>query len=150
MNRIQGISNEFIPAIVKLDELDAVVSVADGDAILMAQKLAESLGLAVGISSGANFLGAVMIEQAMGRGAAVVTVLSGDNKKYLSTGLLRSETVKPGFLSPQVELLGFGAFKRFRHTCCDPVDCLAAVGPTPQVEMPQLPTYPRRLGRPVR
>ena len=35
-HRIQGISDEFIPAIVSLDELDRVVDVWDGDAILMA------------------------------------------------------------------------------------------------------------------
>jgi len=56
-HRIQGISDEFIPAIVKLDELDEVVAVDDGDAIIMAQRLASELGIAVGISSGANFLG---------------------------------------------------------------------------------------------
>jgi len=53
-HRIQGVSDEFIPDIVKLDELDEIVSVSDGDAILMAQCLAHH-GLAVGISSGANF-----------------------------------------------------------------------------------------------
>jgi cysteine synthase A len=146
-HRIQGISDEFIPAIVKLDELDSVVSVADGDAILMAQKLAEGLGLAVGISSGANFLGAVLVGQAMGRDAVAVTVLPDDNKKYLSTDLLRSEAAKPGFLSPRVELLGFGAFKRVCHTCCDPVDCLEAAGVASHVEMPHLPACPRRLDR---
>ena len=35
-HRIQGISDEFIPAIVKLDKLDKIVSVSDGDSILMA------------------------------------------------------------------------------------------------------------------
>ena len=52
-HRIQGISDEFIPAIVKLDRLDEVIQASDGDSILMAQKLAKQLGLAVGISSGA-------------------------------------------------------------------------------------------------
>src|ERR1700744_2490369 len=50
-HRIQGISDEFIPTIVKLDELDEIVQASDGDAIIMAQKLARELGLAVGISS---------------------------------------------------------------------------------------------------
>jgi cysteine synthase A len=148
-HRIQGISDEFIPDIVKLDELDRVISVPDGDAILMAQKLAQGLGLAVGISSGANFLGAVLAAQVLGRDAVAVTVLPDDNKKYLSTDLLGSETVKPGFLSPQIELTGFGAFKRVCHTCCDPVDCLEAAGPAPRVEMPPLPPCPRRPNRPL-
>ena len=58
-HRIQGISDEFIPAIVDLEKLDTIVEVIDGDAIIMAQQLAEILGIGVGISSGANFLGAL-------------------------------------------------------------------------------------------
>lgn len=42
-HRIQGISDEFIPSILELNQLDSVVSVHDGDAILMAQKLAAGL-----------------------------------------------------------------------------------------------------------
>ncbi len=74
-HRIQGISDEFIPAIVKLDELDTVVQASDGDAILMAQKLAKQLGLAVGISSGANVIGAIKIKEKLGDDAVVVTIL---------------------------------------------------------------------------
>ena len=58
-HRIQGISDEFVPALIRLDELDDIVDVWDGDAILMAQQLCQRLGLAVGISSGANILGAI-------------------------------------------------------------------------------------------
>ncbi|MGO1470620.1 MAG: hypothetical protein ACTHW2_11405 [Tissierella sp.] len=54
-HRIQGVSDEFIPEIVKLDSLDEIISVDDGDSIVMAQKLASDLGLGVGISSGAIF-----------------------------------------------------------------------------------------------
>jgi cysteine synthase A len=122
-HRIQGISDEFIPSIVALDQLDEVVSVHDGDAILMAQKLAAQLGLAVGISSGANFIGALMVQNALGRDAIVVTIFPDDNKKYLSTDLLREEPVDVGYLSPDVELKGFEALKRVCHTCCDMYDC---------------------------
>ncbi|MCP4214924.1 MAG: PLP-dependent cysteine synthase family protein, partial [bacterium] len=84
-HRIQGISDEFIPAIVSLDELDPVIAVDDGDAIIMAQKLANRLGIGVGISSGANFLGALQIHEELGDDAVVVTVFPDSNKKYLST-----------------------------------------------------------------
>ena len=47
-HRIQGISDEFIPPIVHLEDLDSVVAVDDGDAIRMAQNLALYLGLGVG------------------------------------------------------------------------------------------------------
>jgi cysteine synthase A len=115
-HRIQGVSDEFIPAIVKLDELDAVIDVHDGDAILMAQQLAHH-GLAVGISSGANLLGALMVQDMLGPESIVVTVFPDSNKKYLSTDLLRSEPVKPGYLSPRIEVTGFRAFMRACAFC---------------------------------
>ena len=107
-HRIQGISDEFIPAIVKLDALDAIVSANDGDAILMAQGLAQR-GLALGISSGANFIGALKVQNELGPDAVVVTIFCDSNKKYLSTDLLRSEPVRDGYLSPDVEIVGFRA-----------------------------------------
>ena len=118
-HRIQGISDEFIPAILQLSELDSVVSVGDGDAILMAQKLAASLGLAVGISSGANFLGALMVQDELGPDAVVSTVFPDDNKKYLSTDLLRDEPIRDGYLSSEIQLLSYEAFRRVCHTCLD-------------------------------
>ncbi|MFZ1614284.1 MAG: cysteine synthase family protein [Holophaga sp.] len=115
-HRIQGISDEFIPAIVKLDQLDAIVSVDDGDAILMAQKLAR-LGLGVGISSGANFLAALMAQEKLGSDAVVVTIFCDDNKKYLSTDLMRDEPSKPGFLSSEIELVSFDSANRVCEVC---------------------------------
>lgn len=123
-HRIQGISDEFIPRIVDLDFLDGVVQVDDGDAILMAQKLAAELGLGVGISSGANFLAALELQKEMGDQAVVVTVFPDSNKKYLSTDLLRDEPVRSGSVLPEVRLLGFDAYKRVCQTCCDPDDCI--------------------------
>jgi len=111
-HRIQGISDEFVPEILKLAELDRVIAVHDGDAILMAQKLAQELGLALGISSGANFLGALLVQEELGADAVVVTVFCDSNKKYLSTDLVREEPVRPGYLAPEVELLEFEAIAR--------------------------------------
>jgi cysteine synthase A len=115
-HRIQGISDEFIPAIVQLDQLDAVLSVDDGDAVLMAQKLA-ARGLGVGISSGANFLAALQAQDRLGPDATVVTIFSDSNKKYLSTDLMKEEPVKEGFLSSEVELLGLGHSIRVCDLC---------------------------------
>jgi len=144
-HRIQGISDEFIPPVVNLSVLNEIICVDDGDAIIMAQKLARELGLAVGISSGANFLGALIAQDWLGREAVVVTVLPDDNKKYLSTDLLGQEPVKDGFLSPQVKLLDFDASKRVCHLCCDPEDCREAVWmKEPNEEDLVLPACPRR------
>jgi len=148
-HRIQGISDEFIPPIVNLNSLDGVVAIDDGDSILMAQKLAAELGLGVGISSGANFLGALQIQNEMGRDAVVVTVFSDDNKKYLSTDLLRSEPVKDGFLTPDIKLLGVHAFKRVCQTCCNPAECQDLIFPDVSETGP-LPDCPKRSpGSPI-
>jgi len=86
-----GISDEFVPAILQLDDLDPMIAVCDGDCILMAPRLAAELGIAVGISSGANFLADVRAQDEPGDDAVVATVFADDNKKYLSTDLLRYE-----------------------------------------------------------
>lgn len=121
-HRIQGISDEFIPAIVQLDELDAVLAVDDGDAILMAQALAQELGLAVGISSGANFLAAVAAQDALGADAVVATIFCDSNKKYLSTDLLREEPVLPNHRAPHIQLHAVTAMNRVCGSCVDPDD----------------------------
>ena len=116
-HRIQGISDEFIPAIVDLQSLDEVIAVSDGDSILMAQKLAAHLGLAVGISSGCNFLAALIAQDKLGPDAVVVTVFADDNKKYLSTDLMHSEAVIPEYMAPEIELRGLRALPRLCQFC---------------------------------
>jgi len=104
-HRIQGISDEFIPEIVDLKALDKIVRVSDGDAILMAQMVTSDLGMSVGISSGANLAGAIMLQQEIGGNPPVITIFLDDNKKYLSTDLFRTEPVKDGYISPDVRLI---------------------------------------------
>ncbi len=104
-----------------LDFLDEVLAVADGDAILMAQRLARQLGLAVGISSGANFLAALKAQERLGPAAVVTTVFADSNKKYLSTDLMAEEPERKGYLSPEVELVGVRAVGRVCSMCAEPV-----------------------------
>ncbi|MFC2114559.1 PLP-dependent cysteine synthase family protein [Bacteroidota bacterium] len=141
-HRIQGISDEFIPSILKLDSLEEVISVNDGDAIIMAQKLARELGIGVGISSGANLLGALKVQDKLGKDSIVVTVFPDDNKKYLSTDLLREEAVGEDFISTHVKLLNFKGHKRVCHTCCDPEECVEKEYSTEDIV--KLPYCPRR------
>ena len=89
-----------------------MISDVDSDSILMAQKLAAELGLAVGISSGANFLGALIAMEKLGKEAIVTTVFADDNKKYLSTDLVREQPAKPEYLSPDVRLFGYQTIGR--------------------------------------
>ena len=83
-HRIEGIGDDFLPALMNPEQVDGVVTVDDGDAIIMAQRLARELGLGVGISSGANFLASVRTE-----GENIVTIFADDFKKYLSTDLAK-------------------------------------------------------------
>ncbi len=118
-HRIQGISDEFVPSIVKLAELDSIVDVWDGDAILATQKLGR-VGLALGISSGANFLGADKLIDELGNDAVVATILCDSNKKYLSTDLYRNEPVRAEYAAPHIEILGWRAIgcEAYCGACC--------------------------------
>jgi cysteine synthase A len=120
-HRIQGISDEFIPALVDLSSLDDIIAIPDGDSILMAQKLASALGLAVGISSGCNFLAALKVQESLGPGSVVVTVFPDDNRKYLSTDLMAEEQVLESYLAPGVQLLGLTTGPRSCAFCERPM-----------------------------
>lgn len=85
-HRIEGIGDSFIPKIVDLQSLSPILRINDSDAINIARQI-NSLGLSVGISSGANVFGALKISQESKKGISVGTVLCDDNKKYLSTDL---------------------------------------------------------------
>ena len=67
--------------------VDDIVSVSSEDAINMSRQLAKDEALAVGISSGANVVGAIEIADKLGEGKAVVTVLPDTGERYLSTQL---------------------------------------------------------------
>lgn len=110
-HRIYGISDEFIPSIVKLNQLDRVVSVDDGDSIIMARMLSEQLGIGVGVSSGANFLGSVIAQEHLGGESVVVTVFADDNKKYLSTDYSVPQPPKEGYLTNDIRLLDVVAYR---------------------------------------
>ena len=104
-HRIQGIGDGFVPNIVKLNELDDIIVVNDIDSVLMAQKLAK-VGLGVGISSGANFLGCIKAKEIYGD-CVSVSVFADDSKKYLSTDLMQDLPSEERYLSNYVEILGF-------------------------------------------
>ena len=119
-HRIQGISDEFIPPILDLAAMNEVIAVPDGDAIIMAQKLASQLGLGVGISSGCNFLAALRVQEQLGPDSVVVTIFADDNKKYLSSALLSEEPDRIDYLAPHINLVGLSAMGPV-CSFCEPV-----------------------------
>ena len=100
-HKIEGIGDDFIPALVDQSLIDQVVLINDDDAVNMSRLLAKKLGLGVGISSGANFLASIL-----SGGKCVATVFADDFKKYLSTDLAKQIDGNPRFLSNQIELIG--------------------------------------------
>lgn len=103
-HKIEGIGDDFIPDLLNKEEINKIFLINDDDAINMARKLGKELGLAVGISSGANFLGAVLANE--NKNEAVVTVFADDNKKYLSTDL--SKPINNSlFLSNKIKLIKY-------------------------------------------
>ena len=89
---------------LQLSELDGVISVDDGDAIIAAQMLSRQLGIGVGISSGANLIGAIMAAERLDGSPVVVTVFSDDNKKYLSTDYAENEPMKDSYYTKDLVL----------------------------------------------
>lgn len=104
-HKIEGIGDEFIPDLFDMKQIDQIYLINDDDAVNMARKLARELGLGVGISSGANFLAAVLLEDSLGTN--IVTVFPDDQKKYLSTDLINPIDNSDDFLSNQITLLDY-------------------------------------------
>ena len=102
-HRIEGIGDSFIPSILDLQALSPVLRVNDSDAINIARQI-NSLGLSVGISSGANVFGAILKASKLPGGSNVATVLCDGNKKYLTTDLC-SSTEEP--LSLEIKILDY-------------------------------------------
>ena len=70
-----------------------------------------------------NLRGAALIEGKVIRVDAWGN-MSNDNKKYLSTDLLKEEDTAEDHLSSNVELVSYRSFKRVCFTCCDPENCV--------------------------
>ena len=79
----------------------------------MARMIAAKLGMGVGISSGANFIGAVMLALRYGPDANIITVFPDDNKKYLSTDYANEQKLEESSLVNKIELNGAFAHSAF-------------------------------------
>ena len=101
---IEGIGDDFIPGIVDQDIIDDIVLIHDCDAINMSKRIAKELGLGIGISSGANFLASVIMDN---DDLTMATVFPDDNKKYITTRLSEEIDPDPKLISNRIKLLGF-------------------------------------------
>jgi cysteine synthase A len=86
-HRIEGIGSGFIPAIMRMDLVDEIISVGDRDAHEMARRLATVEGILVGSSSGANLVAALRVAASLGSGHRVMTIAVDTGLKYLNGDL---------------------------------------------------------------
>ena len=71
----------------------------------MSRRLARELGLGVGISSGANLIGCILLNEKIDK--PIVTVFADDNKKYLSTDLVKDINENRSFVSNKIKLKNY-------------------------------------------
>ena len=104
-HKIEGIGDDFIPELINKHDINEVILINDDDAINMSRKISKELGIGVGISSGANLIGSILLADKIKD--SVVTVFADDNKKYLSTELSNDINTNHKFISNQIELLNY-------------------------------------------
>ncbi|NMW85942.1 cysteine synthase A [Peptoniphilus sp. AGMB00490] len=88
-HKIQGIGANFIPKVLDQKILDKTIRVKSEEAIEMAKRLSRDEGLLVGISSGANVVGALKMQKEIG--GNIVTVAPDTAERYMSTDLFKNE-----------------------------------------------------------
>lgn len=101
---IEGIGDDFIPGIVDEDLIDDIVLIDDLDAINMSKIIAKEFGLGIGISSGANFLASVIMNN---DDLKIATVFPDDNKKYITTKLSEEIDDDSKLISNKIRLIDF-------------------------------------------
>lgn len=88
-HKIQGIGANFVPGVLDKTVLDDIITVKSEEAIEMAKRLSREEGLSVGISAGANVVGALKMQEKLG--GNIVTVAPDTAERYMSTDLFKDE-----------------------------------------------------------
>jgi len=89
-HKIQGIGAGFIPKNLNMDIVDGVEQVSNEDALETARRLADTEGIAGGISSGAAVAAALRVAaRADMKGKRIVAVIPSMAERYISTDLFK-------------------------------------------------------------
>jgi cysteine synthase len=87
-HKIQGIGAGFVPAVLRMDVVDEIITVSNEQAIEMGRRLCREDGLMIGISSGAIAHAAYEVaKRRESAGKMIVAVLADHGERYLSTAL---------------------------------------------------------------
>ncbi len=85
---IQGIGAGFVPDVLEMDLVDAIVKVNNDDSLEMARRLAQEEGILCGISSGAAVRAALDYAQGEGSGLGlIVVIIPSFGERYIQTKL---------------------------------------------------------------
>lgn len=87
-HKIQGIGAGFVPAVLKLDMVDEIITVSNEDAFATARLAAAMDGLAVGISSGATLWAALQVAKREDmKNKRICVIVASPAERYISTEL---------------------------------------------------------------
>lgn len=87
-HKIQGIGAGFVPDTLNTKVYNEVLTVSYEDSVKTARELAQSDGILVGVSSGANiFVAKNLAKKPENKGKTIVTILCDNGDRYLSTNL---------------------------------------------------------------
>ena len=84
VHKIQGIGANFVPAILKLDNINEVIDIDDDEAYRGCNILAKEEGIFAGISSGAALSAALKLDNDKFKNKNVVIILPDNGERYLS------------------------------------------------------------------
>lgn len=89
-HKIEGTGAGFVVPLWDASLVDEISTVSTEDAIAMCRKLAASMGIFAGTSTGGNVVTAINLGLKLGPDATVVTVMCDSGVKYLSTAVYAS------------------------------------------------------------
>ncbi len=88
LHKIQGIGAGFVPDVLNMKIIDEIIQVTNGDAFMMARRLAKEEGILCGISSGAATWAALEVaKRPESAGKLIVTIIPDTGERYLTTAL---------------------------------------------------------------
>lgn len=87
-HKIQGIGAGFVPSILDTTLIDEIIKVSNDDSFSMAQYVAKTEGIPVGISSGAALHAGIQVaRRPENKGKQIVVIIPSFAERYLSTAL---------------------------------------------------------------
>jgi cysteine synthase len=86
-HKIQGLTPDFVPAVLDREVPHRIVTVTDAEAVGSARNLASKEGIFCGISSGATFAAALKVAAEAAPEAVILAMLPDTGERYLTTVL---------------------------------------------------------------